>query len=363
MTVGFHSPLPPARSGVAGYSAALLAALRRFGPVEVEPKRADVRLYHLGNNQLHRDVYERAVGEPGVAVLHDAVLHHFFLGSLGREAYIEEFVYNYGEWSRALAAELWAARARSAQDPRYFRYPMLRRIAGVSRAILVHNPGAARMVRDHCPSARVVEIPFPFFPPELPAECEVIRFRQAAGLPLRTFLFGLFGFLRESKRVLPVLRAFEVARRAGARVALLLAGEFASTDLERAAAPLLGGVLRFGYTPEREFWRLAAAADACVNLRYPAAGETSGITIPFMGIGKPVIVSAGEETSRLPETACLRVDPGIAERRMLAEYMIWLADCPEAAREIGRRASAFVREHHSLEAVARRYWEVLCESR
>ena len=42
VTVGFYSPLPPARTGVADYAAALLAALRRLGPVEVAPERCDV---------------------------------------------------------------------------------------------------------------------------------------------------------------------------------------------------------------------------------------------------------------------------------------------------------------------------------
>ena len=57
------------------------------------------------------------------------------------------------------------------------------------------------------------------------------------------------------------------------------------------------GVIRLGYLPEREFWRAASATDACVNLRWPSAGETSAIAIGFMGIGKPVILSSGEETS------------------------------------------------------------------
>jgi hypothetical protein len=34
--------------------------------------------------------------------------------------------------------------------------------------------------------------------------------------------------------------------------------------------------------------------DACINLRYPAAGETSGIAIRLMGIGKPVLLTDGE---------------------------------------------------------------------
>ncbi len=363
MTVGFYSPLPPARTGVADYSAALLEALGRFGRVEANPRRAEVALYHLGNNQLHRDIYRRALREPGVVVLHDAVLHHFFLGSLDRDSYVEEFVYNYGEWSRELAAGLWAGRARSAQDARYFRYPMLRRVAEAARAVVVHNPAAARMVSAHCPGAPVVEIPHLFCPPAMLAAAEVIRWRRSRGLDSGTFLFGVFGYLRESKRLPVILRAWRKVKRAGLRVALLVAGEFSSPDLARAVTPLTDGVLRAGHLPEREFWKLAAATDACLSLRYPAAGETSGIAVRFMGIGKPVLVTAGEETAPFPETACLRVDPGPAEGAMLAEYMTWLARFPEAAREIGRRAAAFIGEEHALEAVAARYWGVLCQCR
>jgi len=111
---GFYSPLPPARTGVADYAAALLAELRRHGRVEVAPRRCDVALYHLGNNALHADIYRRALERPGVVVLHDAVLHHFLLGQLDESAYIEEFVHNYGEWHRALAADAPPANAEAA---------------------------------------------------------------------------------------------------------------------------------------------------------------------------------------------------------------------------------------------------------
>ena len=35
--------------------------------------------------------------------------NHFFLGQLTRRAYVDEFVYNYGEWNRALAANCGAS--------------------------------------------------------------------------------------------------------------------------------------------------------------------------------------------------------------------------------------------------------------
>src|SRR5262249_8303904 len=111
--VGFHSPMPPARTGVADYAASLLTALRALGAVELAPVNADVRLYHIANNVLHRDIYGRALAEPGVVVLHDALLQHLFMGTLDETGYTGEFVYNYGEWSRDLARELWRGKASS----------------------------------------------------------------------------------------------------------------------------------------------------------------------------------------------------------------------------------------------------------
>jgi len=357
--VGYYSPLPPAPTGVADYAAALLAELRRFGAVEVNARRADVFLYHLGNNQLHLPIYRRALAEPGVVVLHDAVLHHFFLGALEREAYLAEFAYNYGEWARGLAERFWEERSRSEQDPRYFRYPMLRRIAEVSRAVLVHNPAAARMVREHCPAARVVEVPHAAWPWDPVPQAEILRWRMAHGLGSRTVLFGVFGYLRASKRLSSVLRAFQAVRKTGASVALLLAGRFENPELERALEPLLEGVIRLGYQPERDFRKLAATVDVCLNLRYPSAGETSGITVAMMNLGKAVVLSASEEVSRFPDDVCLRVEPGLGESYMLEYLMLWLARCPEAAAEIGRRAAAYLRRHHAASEVARRYWELL----
>jgi glycosyltransferase involved in cell wall biosynthesis len=348
---------------VAEYSQTLLEALRKLGPVSLGASKADVHLYHLGNNQLHRGIYERALAKPGVVVLHDAVLHHFFLGSLDRSAYIDEFIYNYGEWQRSLAEDMWVRRPHSAIDPRYFRYPMLRRIAVRSRAVIVHNPGAARMVLEHAPQARVHEIPHLWRPaPEMqPTERESMRQRRG----LTGHVYAVLGHLRESKRVPAVIRAFDWVRRQNVMATLLLAGEFASPNLERALTTLMQspGVIRAGYTAGQEFWRLAALADSCVSLRNPAAGETSGITVRLMGSAKPVIVTDSEEVSRYPGETCLKVAPGVAEQSELGHYMLLLAQSPVLAGEIGRRAAAWIREHHDIGKVADAYWKVLCEYR
>jgi glycosyltransferase involved in cell wall biosynthesis len=362
MRVGFFSPLPPAATGVADYSAVLLGALREHGDVGVDDTRADVALYHIGNNHLHREIYELAMAHPGVAVLHDAVLQHFFLGTLESARYVDEFVYNYGEWTRGLAEDLWKNRARSAADPRYFEYPMLKRLATASRALIVHNPAAAAAVRRHNPETRVIEIPHLFVPLPVPDAVETLRFRARLGLGSRTLLAGVFGHLRESKRIGAILRAMELAWREGADVTLLVQGQFASSDLERAVGARLKGnprILRVGFLEQKEFWKWAAATDVCLNLRFPSAAETSGIAVGMMGIGKAVVFTAGDEIARIPQDACLRVHAGAVEETELAEYLIWLAAEREAAQEIGRRAAEHIAKEHAVEKVAREYWAAL----
>jgi glycosyltransferase involved in cell wall biosynthesis len=362
MTVGFFSPLPPAPTGVADYSAALLPLLRSFGAVEISPETCDVALYHVGNNSLHRDIYRRALTHPGVVVLHDAVLQHLLLGMLDANEYAEEFEYNYGEkygdGARDLGRQLWEQRALSGADVRYFMHPMLKRIVTASRAIIVHNPAAAALVREHAPRAHVFEIPHLFQRPPLPSSEETLRFRAALGLPPETLLIGTFGHQRETKRLTVILRAFQ---RSGTDAHLLVSGKFISTAFENGIAPLLQhpGIIRTGYLPEPELWRYAAAADLCINLRYPSAAETSGIGVRMMGIGKPVVFTASEALARITANACLRLDVGPDEEPMLAAYIQWLAGNREARLEIGRRAAAHIAQCHDPEKVVQEYWRVL----
>ena len=158
---------------------------------------------------------------------------------------------------------------------------------------LAIDPAAALAVQDHAGGARIVESPQLFAPQQLPDEAEVMRYRASLGIPSETFLFGVFGYLRESKRVAAVLDSFARVHAEMPQAGLLIAGQFVSSDLARAVAPMLDapGVWRLPYLAEREFWLAARAVDACINLRYPAAGESSGITVRMMGIGKPVLMT------------------------------------------------------------------------
>jgi glycosyltransferase involved in cell wall biosynthesis len=362
VTVGYHAPAPGTHSGVAVYADTLRRALERFGGVGPDADVADVHLYHLGNNRLHIDIYRRALEKPGVIVLHDAVLQHLMLGTLDERQYIAEWVYNYGEWRRAAGEDLWRERANASADHRYFEFPMLRRVVDASRAVIVHNPGAAEIVTNHG-AGKVEIIPHFYEAAEEPSAADVAGFRGRIGVGPATRLFGIFGYLREPKRVAQCIRAFERLHTVKPETALLIAGETVSRDLERLLnSTTHDAIRRVGHLDDREFRIAAAAIDCCLNLRYPGAGETSGIAVQMMGIGKPVIVTRNAENSDYPDTAVLRVSPGVAEGEELFDHMVLVTEFPALAREIGIQAQRHIGKHHALESVARRYWETLCSA-
>src|SRR3977135_4358558 len=84
MRAAFFSPLPPAKSGIADYSAAVLEHLNTSiqvdtfaaKPTVFDASRYDICVYQLGNNPYHGFVYEAAMEHPGVVVMHEANLHH-----------------------------------------------------------------------------------------------------------------------------------------------------------------------------------------------------------------------------------------------------------------------------------------------
>jgi glycosyltransferase involved in cell wall biosynthesis len=353
--VGHHAPPPGSHTGVADYAKALERALSRIITIRRDAARADVHLYHIGNNGLHRDIYWRALEVPGVAILHDAVLHHFLLGTLSEREYVDEFVWNYGEWRRDLARDLWRGRASAGVDPRYFRYPMLRRIVERSLAIIVHNPGAAEMARSagaqHPP---IVIIPHLYIRSGAAEEAAGAAFRTKLGIAPGATLFGIFGYLREPKRIPASIAAFRRLHAIRPNTALLLAGETVSGDLERLLAieAAHSSIRRVEYLNDGDFSAALSAVDCCVNLRYPGAGETSGVGIRAMAAGKPVILTDNAENSAWPTEACLRVEPGVSETNELMDNMTLIREYPELAREIGGAAQRHVRTIHAPERVA-----------
>ena len=284
------------------------------------------------------------------------------LGKLSKEEYLEEFVFNYGEWLRDFAEQLWRERATSASQESYFRYPLISRICRCSRSLVVHNGRAGRMAREALGnrngSVEVVEIPLYVDRPSLPEASERERIREKLGISAEEIVISTFGYLRPSKRLHSLL---EASRMLSVPYRILLVGDFVSYDYEAAILAEIDElpVTRLPYVAESEFWGLVAITDIGVNLRYPSAGETSSIALKLMAAGKPVVVTAGEEVSGFPRGSIIEVDPGETEIEMLAHYLCALAADREMCEVVGRSAARYVAERHNVQSVTKQYLDVI----
>jgi len=366
LKVAFFSPLPPARSGIADYSAALLDELKKLVQVEVfssrpqsfRPKDFDVALYQVGNNIHHDFCYEMALEYPGVVVVHEANLHHL----------IADLTIKRGDWDAYLRAVeheggpealAYAQRVRGLEvGPDYEGLPMLRRLLSHSKAAIVHSGCVETELRGAGFSGAVARIPHGAWIPNASRS----DFRDRLGLDEATPLIGIFGFLKPYKRIAESLRAFRRLIRVHPQAKMILVGEpHPELQLQSLIRSLdLGSHVRvLGFRPIEEFVGYLAACDIILNLRYPTVGENSGTLMRALGLGKAVIVSEVGSFSELPDTICLKAPVDATEEDHLFEYLNLLVSRPGTADALGAKARQWVETECTWPQVARRYAEFL----
>jgi len=362
MRLALVSPMPPSKSGIADYAAALGAALGNLAEVTVvsgpderfDPSAFDQILYQIGNNPFHSFVYELALQHPGVVVLHEPNLHHLVADLTIRrgdwDGYLREVGYDGGE-----QALVHAERVRTrAVAPDYSGVPMLRRLLERSRAVVVHSRYAEEEVRRAGFQGPLAVIPHGAWEPQV----DRAIYRGRLGLEEATPLIGAFGFLKPYKRIRESLRAFRRLVRQQPQVKMLLAGE-PHTDLPLThliqSMDLLEHVKLMGFLPIEDFNGMLAACDIVLNLRYPTVGESSGSLLRAFGLGKAVLVSDVGAFAEYPNEICLKVPVDETEEEVLFEYLKLLVTRPGVARAMGERAREWVRKECNWDLSARRY--------
>jgi glycosyltransferase involved in cell wall biosynthesis len=361
LKVAYYSPLPPERSGIADYSALLLPTLGRLVEVEVvrrgrtRPVPADVALYHVGNDpEAHGWIVDALRRRPGVVVLHDFVLHHLVAGlTIGRKdgpAYLAAMERDAGISGRLLAHGVLDGRVPPPWETRPHEFPLAGEVLANATGLIVHS----RYVEDSALEAGyrgpLWQIPHPAWPePDVePARVD--------GRPL----FGCFGHLNASKRIPQLVEAFGAVLERHPNAKLLLVGP-ASPGFD-ASRHVADGVERIGYVEEDRLWSLMAACDACVSLRAPTMGETSGSAIRALSLGRPLVVSDLGWFAELPDDVALKVPVGEDEVAALATALELLASSEVTQRAMSDAAREYVRREHDLDRVAEEYVSALEEA-
>jgi glycosyltransferase involved in cell wall biosynthesis len=394
--LAFLSPLPPAPSGIADYSAEVLALLADRHEIEIfhaqdrlEPDRLprscpvhhaagflsrhrqrpyDLAIYQMGNGPAHAFLWDPLAQVPGLLVLHDLVLHHararMFLDSdevrayarqpandalraaaLPRlQSYREEVAYTYP----AQAGRLDEAHLATVGVLLPYAYPLFRIPVEASRLTAAHNDYVLRAVREEVPDAETARIPMAAAGARVSPD-GVEALRASYGIAPEELVVGSYGLLTREKGLETLARAVARAAAVVPRLRLLLVGPVPDRASLERRLHRLGVLARTVITGRVPFWTLPAhieAADIVVHLRYPTARETSAALLRVLAQGRPTVVSDLEHLADIPGDAVLRA--GLTEEEdEVTRGILRLAARPAARAQLGERARDFVQREHA----------------
>lgn len=389
--IAYCSPVNPVESGISDYSEELLPYLGQYAEVVLFVARGvtptnphvqaqlevcalddlpkqhrnhpfDAIVYHMGNSPAHGTIYELAQQLPGVVVLHEWVLHHLKLWHAAERrkdvgVYLREMQARYSSAGERVARKMLRGQLQDAA----FSMPLVEDVVERALGVISHSQfvaAQARALRASLPAA-VVPMGVP-----LPAQRTTADARVHLGLSPDAFIWASFGHINPYKRMESALRAFKRFRVEHPAARYILVGSVSpSYDLQSLIQrlDLADAVTVTGYVSRSDFEHYVAAANLCLNLRFPTAGETSASLLRLLGAGRPTLVSTVGAFAELPMDVCAHVDVDWSETELILGYARLLHAHPLIARRLGENARAYVAREHTLERAAEGYLRFLVE--
>ena len=389
MKINWFSPLPPARTDIAHYTARILPALAREAEVTLwthqgdwdgaletdarvrridlrrppwpELNGAEVNFYNIGNNPLyHGAIWQTSLLQPGIVVLHDFRLHHFFDGIYRAQrrdlkGYMTVMGFYYGEEGRRAARESYMNHGRDI-DHMARLFPLTRLALRNAFGVVTHTREAYEDLRSE-PGLLAAYAPLPF--PAQAARREHSIKRDDA----QSFRLIVFGHIGRNRRLEALLEA--LARHpARDRFRLDIYGEVEEGSILRSRIrklELKRYVAMHGFVPEAELERALSAADLAVNLRYPTVGEASGSQLRIWAHQLPALVTRVGWYSTLPDDVVAHVRPE-QEVADIIEHLSALLNDPARLRGMGERGRELLEREHAPPDYARTLMELAGEA-
>jgi glycosyltransferase involved in cell wall biosynthesis len=384
--LAFLSPLPPDKSGIADYSAGLIAELvadydidvivqsavtdpwilancriRSIAWFEQHGDKFDRIIYHFGNSSFHSHMFALLGRYPGVVVLHD-----FFLSG------ILNYMDHLGIAPHALGHALYdshgyAALVMQQQKGRLasiWGYPCNRRVLDEAAGIIVHSHYAQQLAQSwYGDSVAKDWVVMPF--PRATAQVERQAARKRLGIDDDIFLactFGLLGSAKLNDRLLDAWLMTPMA--ADPRCRLVYVGENDPGAFGKALSDTIGAsksasrITITGFASRDTYLDYLAAADCAVQLRGQSRGETSAAIMDCLAYGVPTVINANGSAAEIPDSAVVKIADEFTDD-MLRDALTLLYKEPGTARAYAGQGQTYVASQHHPHRIGRRYRDAI----
>lgn len=372
--INWFSPLPPTRSDIARQTLTLLpelaaraevtvwcndlvydpsaaehAAIKRYDPARPpwhEINCADATFYQMGNDpHYHEDIWRISRQHPGVVILHDLKLQHFFAGlltenkTLSRRDYLELVEEHHSATGRA-RAELFLGGGIGI-DELAEECPLANAAVDSALAAVVHSE-AAQAVLSAASSLPVACLRLPAAR-QPPVDDSFIQNRDWNRRPYRLLVFGFLGSNRHVPSILRALAQF--AERDQFRLDIYGTIDGAEAIVELACRLGLSEIVTWhGFASENELIRALEQSHLAINLRRPSMGEASGSQLHVWQYALAALVSDTGWYAALPRDAAAFVRPEHEVEDIQSHLAAFLAD-PQRYRAMGLSGRRYVDEH------------------
>lgn len=363
--IHWFSPLPPAETDIANYTARLLDALRRQAEVVLwtptpsdqvsvsgvvrplmlaraameELNTAAAVFYNLGNHgPFHCEILKQSWTVPGIVIAHEADLHgllaYVWVEHLRRpNLYLREMFNIYGRSGLKVAeARLRGEDVSNELQSMPLFSAALRNCIG---AVCHSNSAAAELRKNGVP----------YFQADLPfGEIQLERKRPRTG-PIRIVQFGFLNPHRRTLAFLDLLASLEQR----SKVRLDIYGSLWDRHLVETRIKELGLqdlVTIHGFVSEDILNDRLSTADLVLNLRYPTIGEASGSQLRIWNASVPSLVTNIGWFRDLPEDTVVKIDPS-QETLQVREILERLVGDRYCLDEIGRKGHEVLKVRHS----------------
>jgi glycosyltransferase involved in cell wall biosynthesis len=328
----------------------------------------DCVVYNLGNHHgYHHRIYEASLRYPGIVILHDLVLQHFFGGYFLEphrdwDGYIRHMAYAHGPEGETLAKLMQAGRERAVwEGTAAVQYHMARVAVRRKYGVIVHSEFAKRQLEPITAAlVRKINFPQPLLSRSLPRKPTTRKTTPEDKIHVLTF--GIVNRNKMVDLVIDTIGGSEFLRKhvIYTVIGALEAGEYSQTiDALIRKHDLAGCVRLLGPQPDEVLIESILATDLAVNLRYPYLGESSWSLLEALYAGKPTIVWRHGYYDEFPDHVVKKV----ASKEELLGALTDLCCDPEARLAMADAAWSYARKNFDTTQYCRQLLNFLEDAR
>lgn len=310
----------------------------------------DLLVYNLGNHVwFHKDIFEISLNHPGLVILHDLVMHHFFSMyylevKKDFDSYLRELTRSHGDAGAEIGKYVTSGKSTlefwsSAQMLEFHMAPAA--VQG-GFGVVVHSDYALKALQQ----TSAIPVKKIDFPRPLVADSTGTSVSESSPR-VRILTYGMVNpnkLVRETIRSIaesPVLRErveFDVIGEAGMSDEYFRSLQALTDDLG-----LAGQVTFHGRQPDSVLHEKIHAADIILNIRNPHFGESSWTLLETLHLAKPTVVWKHGYYDEFPDDVVVKVDS--IEKLAPALEQLVLAD--GYRKVLGERARNHARSRFS----------------